>query len=96
MSASCLVTQKRVFSWFSESVWDASYWQRQRSHLNDSWEPNLRTSWVDPICGMQVDTFSALAEEIYIGVRYLFLSEGCHRLFTQAPTRHIYRTGTRR
>lgn len=48
-----------------------------------------RTNWVDPMCGMQVDTSSALAEEIYIGVRYLFCSEECHRLFVRAATRHI-------
>ena len=34
----------------------------------------LRTNRVDPICGMPIDTTNAVAEETYIGVRYLFLS----------------------
>lgn len=49
----------------------------------------LRTNRVDPICGMPIDTTNAVAEETYIGVRYLFCSEECHRLFVRAATRHI-------
>lgn len=44
----------------------------------------LRTNRVDPICGMPIDTTNAVAEETYIGVRYLFCSEECHRLFVRA------------
>ncbi len=51
--------------------------------------PILRTNWVDPICGMTVDSLTAVAEEIYIGVRYQFCSEECHRLFMRAATRYI-------
>lgn len=49
----------------------------------------LRTNWVDPMCGMQIDASSAVVEEIYIGVRYLFCSEECRRLFVRAATRYI-------
>lgn len=48
-----------------------------------------RTNWVDPICGMQVDSSTAAAEDVYIGVRYLFCSEECHRLFVRSAPRWI-------
>ena len=48
-----------------------------------------RTNWVDPICGMQVDSSTAAAEDVYIGVRYLFCSEECRRLFVRSAPRWI-------
>ncbi|MFN3983222.1 MAG: YHS domain-containing protein [Caldilinea sp.] len=57
--------------------------------MKESMTSTLRTNWVDPMCGMQVDATNGVAEAIYIGVRYLFCSEECRRLFVQAATRHI-------
>ncbi|MGH9810829.1 MAG: YHS domain-containing protein [Terriglobia bacterium] len=42
----------------------------------------------DPVCGVQVDSEKAVAQEDYGGRRFFFCSAECHRLFRNSPERY--------
>jgi len=45
----------------------------------------------DPVCGVQVDTEKAVAQEDYGGRTFFFCSAECHRLFRTSPERYLGR-----
>ena len=42
----------------------------------------------DPVCGMQIDSNTAVASEAYKGKTYYFCSHACHELFKANPKQH--------
>jgi Cu+-exporting ATPase len=45
------------------------------------------TTVTDPVCGMQIDSASAVASEEHGGQTYFFCSDSCHGRFTAEPQR---------
>lgn len=43
----------------------------------------------DPVCGMEIDTETAEAQEDYAGKPFFFCSAECHRLFKASPERYV-------
>ena len=45
----------------------------------------------DPVCGVQIETEKAVAQEDYGGRTVFFCSVQCHRLFRVSPKRYVGR-----
>ena len=45
----------------------------------------------DPVCGMQIDTEKAVAQEDHEDQTFFFCSAQCHRLFKASPERYMGR-----
>lgn len=46
-------------------------------------------TYVDPVCGMNVDPTGAIAKTCYNGIELYFCSKGCHRKFETAPQDYV-------
>jgi len=42
----------------------------------------------DPVCGMQIDSSTAVASEEYEGRKYYFCSHACHECFKTTPRQY--------
>ncbi|HLF78859.1 MAG TPA: YHS domain-containing protein [Dehalococcoidia bacterium] len=42
----------------------------------------------DPVCGMQIDSNTAVASEEHEGKKYYFCSRSCHERFTANPKQY--------
>jgi YHS domain-containing protein len=47
----------------------------------------------DPVCGMRIDKFSALAQAVHEGQTYYFCVEDCERKFLANPNHFVTRSG---
>jgi YHS domain-containing protein/copper chaperone CopZ len=52
----------------------------------------LKTTAIDPVCGMSVDTQTARFSADYEGQTYYFCAPGCKRAFEADPRRYLTRT----
>jgi Cu+-exporting ATPase len=43
----------------------------------------------DPVCGMRVDSRTAVAKEVYEGKTYYFCSRSCHEHFLANPQMYL-------
>ena len=51
------------------------------------------TSAKDPVCGMNVETTTAVARSVYKAQTYYFCCAGCKKKFDQAPEQYVGESG---
>lgn len=56
--------------------------------INRTREPHYETSNIDPVCGVQVETSTAL-KTYYNGRTYYFDSEECQKVFLKNPDKFV-------
>lgn len=50
-----------------------------------------RTTYVDPVCGMELSLESAAEEAIYHGEVYYFCARACREAFEADPERYVHK-----
>lgn len=48
------------------------------------------TKHIDPVCGMEIDSSRAAAQETFGGKTYYFCSAHCRESFAKAPTAYVH------
>jgi len=48
------------------------------------------TKHIDPVCGMEIDSSRAAAQEAFGGKTYYFCSAHCRESFAKAPTAYVH------
>jgi YHS domain-containing protein len=48
---------------------------------------------IDPVCKVELEEASAVAEVDYLGIRYYFCSERCKHEFDRHPEQYVPRAG---
>ncbi len=64
---------------------NSNHLQHGKEHVMDV------DAWIDPVCGMPVETDNAVAKKRFRGQSYYFCSEQCQQAFIQNPAKYTRR-----
>lgn len=53
----------------------------------------MSTTYIDPVCDMEVTPETAAGQSEYNGVTYYFCSLGCKKSFDKEPEKYLNKTG---